>query len=108
MSKHGEQTHADIRERFASMDPLAILSKEEFAGLLATTPGALGQMQYLDELPETAFPQKRRACWFVRDVRAWLEGQALRRESQTLKNPMSLSNGVSLGRPRSEHEEAKK
>lgn len=84
------------------MDPLAILTKEEFAGLLATTEGALAQMQYLDELPATAFPRKRRAVWFVRDVRAWLEQQATQRDSQTGDTPSTSASGPN-GRPRAHH-----
>lgn len=36
-------------------------------------------MMHRRELPPTAFPGKRRAIWFVGDIRRWLEETAARR-----------------------------
>ncbi len=93
MIKDNGKIRADIRERLQLLDPLAILTKEELAELLATTPAAVGQMQYQKELPVTAFPGKRRACWFVRDVRAWLQVQSAQRDrSQQMQSPQILES----------------
>lgn len=73
------KTTRDIRVAFATMAPQAVITRDELAELLATTTGAVSQMAYRGELPPTAFPGKRRACWFVRDVRAWLDEAAAKR-----------------------------
>ena len=66
----------DFRTTFGQLAPEAIISRNELAVLLSTTPAAVSQMTYRGELPQTAFPKKRRACWFVRDIRNWLGGNA--------------------------------
>lgn len=71
----------DFREAFAGMASEAVMSRHELALLLATTPGAVTQMAYRGELPATAFPEKRRACWFVGDIRGWLNEKASKRVS---------------------------
>jgi predicted DNA-binding transcriptional regulator AlpA len=73
------KTTLDIRVSIATMAPQALITRDELAQLLATTTGAVSQMAYRGELPPTAFPGKRRACWFVRDVRAWLDEAAAQR-----------------------------
>ncbi|MET3135318.1 hypothetical protein AAKU55_005626 [Oxalobacteraceae bacterium GrIS 1.11] len=70
---------ADIRQAFGKMAPQAIISRAELAALLSTTEGAVSQMAYRDELPATAFPEKRRACWFVVDIRRWLDEKTANR-----------------------------
>jgi len=50
----------------------AIITRAELAELLATSQGAISQMAYKGELPQLAFPGKRRACWFTKDIREWL------------------------------------
>lgn len=66
----------DFREDFAKMAFHAIVSRAELAMLLSTSQGAISQMAYRGELPATAFPAKRRACWFAGDIRTWLEDLA--------------------------------
>lgn len=92
----------DFRVTFARMADQAIVTRSEVAELLATTPGALSQMAYRGELPATAFPQKRRACWYVRDIRAWLDAAAATRTtgSSLITQPPSLDGEVRQGRPR--------
>jgi hypothetical protein len=92
----------DFRVTFARMADQAIVTRSEVAELLATTPGALSQMVYRGELPATAFPRKRRACWYVRDIRAWLDAAAAARNTVTsLLAPSSTSDGdARRGRPR--------
>jgi hypothetical protein len=70
---------SDFRQAFERMAPQAVINRDELAALLATTVGAVTQMAYRGELPATAFPAKRRACWFVSDIRAWLDDAAARR-----------------------------
>lgn len=69
----------DFRAVFGRMADEAVIDRSELASLLATTPGAVTQMVYRDELPPTAFPGKRRSCWFVRDIRQWLAETTYRR-----------------------------
>lgn len=69
----------EFRQIFSGMAPQAIINRDELAALLATTVGAVTQMAYRGELPPTAFPAKRRACWFVGDIREWLDDAAARR-----------------------------
>lgn len=92
----------DFRVTFARMADQAIVTRAELAELLATTPGALSQMVYRGELPATAFPQKRRACWYARDIRAWLDAAAAARTSlaSILSPPSSAQGEVRRGRPR--------
>ena len=66
----------DFREDFKKMASHAIVSRAELALLLSTSQAAISQMGYRGELPATAFPAKRRACWFVGDIRTWLEDLA--------------------------------
>ncbi|WP_321854368.1 helix-turn-helix transcriptional regulator [Paraburkholderia tropica] len=89
----------NFRQAFARMAPQAIINREELASLLATTAGAVTQMAYRGELPPTAFPGKRRACWFVADIRAWLDDVAAKpRVSSTQSNDTDAKRRV--GRPR--------
>lgn len=91
----------DFRITFAQMADQAILRKSEIAALLATSDGAVCQMIFRGELPPTAFPEKRRACWFVRDIRAWLdEKSACRARIINSSFPTDVERRV--GRPRSE------
>ena len=75
MKKAGD----DFRAVFGRMADEAVIDRSELATLLATTPGAVTQMVYRDELPPTAFPSKRRSCWFVGDIRRWLAETAYSR-----------------------------
>lgn len=76
-----KKADTDFRQTFARMAPQAIVTRDELAALLATTVGAIAQMTYRGELPQTAFPDKRRACWFAADIREWLNDVAARRSS---------------------------
>jgi predicted DNA-binding transcriptional regulator AlpA len=69
----------NFRQAFSRMAPQALINRDELASLLATTSGAISQMAYRGELPPKAFPEKRRACWFVADIRAWLDDAAAKR-----------------------------
>ena len=94
---------ADFRQRFGQMAPQAIISRSELANLLCITEGAISQMTYRDELPDFAFPEKRRACWFVADIREWLDER--RQQNKTPKNgpensTHQLSKPRKIGRPR--------
>ena len=92
------KTEMDFRQAFGKMAPQAIISRSELAVLLTTTDGAVSQMAYRGELPITAFPGKRRACWFVADIRRWLDEIATARPVCV---PQLPSSGVSkIGRPR--------
>lgn len=88
---------ANFRQAFARMAPQALINRDELASLLATTAGAISQMAYRGELPPTAFPMKRRACWFVGDIRAWLDEAAAKRHSPS-PNPDAPPRR--MGRPR--------
>lgn len=93
----------DFRQTFARMAPQAIVTREELASLLATTVGALAQMAYRGELPQTAFPAKRRACWFAGDIRQWLDDIAARRPVGSISPDMASIPEVAkprIGRPR--------
>lgn len=92
----------DFRVTFARMADQAIVTRAELAELLATTPGALSQMVYRGELPPTAFPQKRRACWYARDIRAWLDAAAAARTTvASLLSPSPTQESeIRRGRPR--------
>lgn len=81
------------------MAPQAIINREELAVLLATTAGAIAQMTYRGELPPTAFPGKRRACWFVGDIRMWLEDAAARRTNAQTATAQGVTK-ARIGRPR--------
>jgi hypothetical protein len=89
----------DFRAVFARMAAEAVINRIELASLLATTPGAVTQMAYRGELPPTAFPDKRRACWFVGDIRRWLAQAAKEREKAT-SSVCRESVPVRGGRPR--------
>lgn len=69
----------DFRERFHLKAPQALMTAAELAQLLCATTGAIRQMAHRGQLPPTAFPGKRRAVWFVGDIRQWLEGVASHR-----------------------------
>lgn len=89
----------EFRQIFAGMAPQAIINRDELAALLATTVGAVTQMAYRGELPPTAFPAKRRACWFVGDIREWLDDAVARRR----KDDVVAHEGAQkprVGRPR--------
>jgi hypothetical protein len=90
----------DFRVTFARMADQAIVTRTELAELLATTPGALSQMVYRGELPATAFPHKRRACWYARDIRAWLDAAAAARTTVASLLSQSPTSQVRRGRPR--------
>lgn len=90
----------DFREQFSQMATQAVITRAEFAALLATTEGAITQMTYRGELPQTAFPSKRRACWFVGDVRNWLDCAAASRSTQEQTQANELTSPTRKGRPR--------
>jgi hypothetical protein len=90
---------SDFRQTFERMAPQAIINRDELAALLATTVGAVTQMAYRGELPATAFPAKRRACWFVSDIRTWLDDAATKRNNKQI----AMNEGSArprIGRPR--------
>lgn len=89
----------EFRQIFAGMAPQAIINRDELAALLATTVGAVTQMAYRGELPPTAFPAKRRACWFVGDIREWLDDAASRRRKEAVVTHESVQK-PRIGRPR--------
>ncbi|HUP78930.1 MAG TPA: hypothetical protein VM260_10270 [Pirellula sp.] len=93
---------SEFRERFARMADQAVITRLELASLLATTDGAISQMAFRGELPITAFPTKRRSCWFVRDVRAWLDNIATQRALEpTSEGPPHPTLALQrIGRPR--------
>jgi len=95
-------TPGDFRERFGKMAPEAIVNAEEVAQLLATTKGALRQMIHRRELPPTAFPEKRRTCWLVSDIRQWLQkkGSGQHTAGPSLNDSQPKSK---IGRPRLPH-----
>lgn len=84
----------DFRIIFNQLAGDSIINRAELAELLCTSENAISQMAYRRELPTTAFPKKRRALWFVRDIKAWLE-QGRTAESATKQTSK-------IGRPRSE------
>lgn len=90
--------HTDFRQVFGKMAPQAIISRSELAALLNTTEGAISQMTYRGELPTTAFPTKRRACWFVADIRTWLDAVANTRVVVPLSG--ATTTQTKTGRPR--------
>jgi len=92
------KTETDFRQAFGRMAPQAIISRSELAALLNTTDGAVSQMAYRGELPITAFPGKRRACWFVADIRRWLDEIATARPVEVPQ--ISPSGLPKIGRPR--------
>jgi len=107
-----KKANEDFRIVFARMADEAVIDRSELATLLATTPGAVTQMVYRDELPPTAFPGKRRSCWFVGDIRIWLIGTARGRPGENGASQISIVAGVQsatkeaprkprIGRPRS-------
>jgi len=81
------------------MAPEAIITREELACLLATTAGAVTQMSYRGELPSTAFPGKRRACWFVADIRRWLNEMA-KISGEPISHETTATVQRRAGRPR--------
>ncbi|WP_157139423.1 helix-turn-helix transcriptional regulator [Achromobacter piechaudii] len=95
-------TPDDFRERFGRMAPEAIVNAEEVAQLLATTKGALRQMIHRRELPPTAFPEKRRTCWLVSDIRQWLQRKGGGQRTVDL-SPKSSQAKSKVGRPRMPH-----
>lgn len=97
----------DFREVFARMAAQAVINRDELAMLLATTAGAITQMSSRGELPKTAFPGKRRACWFVGDVRQWLDGIAAARSfnhASAGSSTISAAERPRTGRPRLAHD----
>jgi hypothetical protein len=94
-------TQTDFRVTFGRLAEQAIVTRAELAELLATTPGALSQMAYRGELPATAFPGKRRACWYAKDIRVWLDEVASRRGIPKNITSISAESAVArTGRPR--------
>jgi hypothetical protein len=102
MRKHSE---LDFRVSFAQMDPQAVISREELAALLSRTPEAVSLLAHRGRLPRTAFPGERKACWFVQDIRNWLDEMAKshsspsKPESQT-PGDESIDKCRRTGRPR--------
>jgi hypothetical protein len=97
------QSEVDFRVQFGQMPGNAVISRAEFAQLLCTTPGSISQLAYRGLLPKTAFPNLRRACWFVRDIREWLDHGASR--SAPIKAPDCVAEATKprrIGRPRFE------
>jgi len=88
----------DFRVTFARMADQAIINRHELAELLSTSPEAVSQMGYRGELPMTAFPEKRKACWFAADIRTWLDAAAARRQLATASVPVAIVQRP--GRPR--------
>jgi predicted DNA-binding transcriptional regulator AlpA len=101
MGKEMEKYEHDIRTQFDAMADWAVITKEELACLLATTEGAISQMAFKNELPRTAFPTTRRAAWFVKDIKQWLEQVAASRTTDSSPEKMKSSRERLLGRPRS-------
>jgi len=93
------KTDREFRELFAAMAPQALINRDELAALLATTTGAVTQMAYRGELPPTAFPAKRRACWFVGDIRQWLDDAAAGRRKGGVW-AREIRQEPRIGRPR--------
>mgnify|MGYP002403907114 CR=1 FL=1 len=97
--------NSDIRHTFETLSPHAIVSRAELAALLNTSEGAISQMIYRRELPNTAFPSKRRACWFAADIKKWLEEQQEPNIESVrpilAKQEISQNNPAKIGRPRS-------
>ncbi|CAJ0698498.1 hypothetical protein [Ralstonia holmesii] len=95
----------DFRAAFALMDPRAIISREELAVLLCRSPAAVSLMAHRGKLPRRAFPRERKACWFVQDVREWLDDAM--RVHATLGEPSVLAEGTArrVGRPRKGEQE---
>lgn len=91
----------DFRITFARMADHAIVSKREFAELLATTVGALTQMKYRGQLPHIAFPGKKRDCWYAKDIRQWFEELTAVREQSTASDLFGTATAPKRsGRPR--------
>jgi hypothetical protein len=87
----------DFRLAFSKMAPQATISRSELVSLLSPTDGAISQMAYREELPATAFPTKRRACWFVSNIKRWLDMIAERRTAGSARLP-SVSAAIRTGR----------
>jgi predicted DNA-binding transcriptional regulator AlpA len=81
-----KQAEVDFRVQFGRMPGNAVISRTELAQLLCTTPGSISQLVYRGMLPKKAFPNVRRACWFVSDIREWLD-----REAECLVGPAKFS-----------------
>lgn len=91
----------DFRITFARMADQAIVSKREFAELLATTVGALTQMKYRGQLPQIAFPGKKRDCWYAKDIRQWFEELTAMREQSAASGLFEAATAPKrIGRPR--------
>lgn len=95
-------TTRDFRVTFARMADQAIINRKELAEILSKSPEAVSQMGYRGELPPTAFPGKRSACWFVKDIRTWLDAIATTRTtvSAMLSQTSSAELEIRRGRPR--------
>lgn len=95
-------TSRDFRVTFARMADQAIINRKELAEILSKSPEAVSQMGYRGELPATAFPGKRSACWFVKDVRVWLDTIAAARTTvaTALVQVPSVDLDMRRGRPR--------
>ena len=87
-----------FRPAFSKMAPQAKKTRSELAARFCTTDGAITQIAYRGELPVTAVPGKRRACWLVADIRQWLNEIA---KTQLLAaGPDPLSQTSNKSRPR--------
>jgi hypothetical protein len=92
--------NSGIRQEFQKLSARAIVSREELASLLNTTPAAISQMAYRGELPSKAFPGKRRSCWFAGDLQDWLDGVAGSRFRITTDEVSEKCMDKKIGRPR--------
>lgn len=93
MKKQAEQ---DFRVAFDQMAPGAVIGREELAALLNRTPAAISLLGHRGRLPRKAFPNERKACWFVRDVRNWLDELANSRPAASQEETSERH----VGRPR--------
>jgi hypothetical protein len=97
----------DFRVTFASMDSQAIIGVDELAALLHRSPGAVAVLAHRNRLPPRAFPEERKLCWFVGDIRNWLAAtrgaQLEPAGSATLTVPVDSERATAprrIGRPR--------
>ena len=96
-----KKSECDFRESFGRMAPQAVINRQELAFLLSTSVGAISQMTYRGELPPNAFPSKRRACWFVADIKHWLSSFAENRKFFPMpEESMPVPISMKPGRPR--------
>lgn len=94
----------DFRVTFAQMADDSVIDRNELAVVLATTPGAVSMLAFRGKLPQKAFPESKRACWFVRDIRRWLKQvmseQPARKSESVEVSQLKNSDRPRIGRPR--------